>query len=68
MRSEGTVVGSECLSVCLSVCLSGTLHLTYRVFVRLTKDMTYLTGIEGQKFERFSLELLRYKARARKSQ
>ena len=42
MRSEGTVVGSVCLSV--------TLHLTSRVFVRLTKDTTYLTGNEGQKF------------------
>ena len=41
MRSEGTVVGSVCLSV--------TLHLTSRVFVRLTKDTTYLTGNEGQK-------------------
>ena len=28
---------------CLSVCL-----LLYRVFVRLTKDTTYLTGNEGQ--------------------
>ena len=43
MRSEGTVVGSVCL------CLSVTLHLTSRVFVRLTKDITYLTGNEGQK-------------------
>ena len=42
MRSEGTVVGSVCLSV--------TLHLTSQVFVGLTKDMTYLTGNEGQKF------------------
>ena len=32
-----TVVGFVCLSVCLSV----TLHLTSRVFVRLTKDTTY---------------------------
>ena len=38
------------VSVCLSVCLSVTLHLTSRVFVRLTKDTTYLTGNEGQKF------------------
>ena len=30
------------------MCLSVTLHLTSRVFVRLTKDMTYLTGNEGQ--------------------
>ena len=44
MCNEGTVVGSVC------VCLSVTLHLTSRVFVRLTKDMTYLTGNEGQKF------------------
>ena len=29
---------------------SVTLHLTSRVFVRLTKDTTYLTGNEGQKF------------------
>ena len=42
MRSEGTVVGSVCLSV--------TLHLTSRMFVRLTNDTTYLTGNEGQKF------------------
>ena len=46
MRSEGTVVGSVCLPFCVSV----TLHLTSRVFVRLTKDSTYLTGNEGQKF------------------
>ena len=44
MRSEGTVVGSVC------VCLSVTLHLTSRMFVRLTKDTAYLTGNEGQKF------------------
>ena len=31
------------------VCLSVTLNLTSRVFVRLTKDTTYLTGNEGQK-------------------
>ncbi|CAI8045343.1 hypothetical protein GBAR_LOCUS25083, partial [Geodia barretti] len=36
--------------VCLCVCLSVTLNLTSRVFVRLTKDTTYLTGNEGQKF------------------
>ena len=35
MRCEGTV--------------AVTLHLTSGVFVRLTKDMTYLTGNEGQK-------------------
>ena len=46
MRSEGTVVVCSCLSVCLSV----TLHLTSRMFVRLTNDTTYLTGNEGQKF------------------
>ena len=45
-----------------------TLHLTSRVFVRLTKDTTYLTGNEGQNYERFSLKLLRCRARARKSQ
>ena len=50
MRSEGR-------SVC--VCLYITLHLTSRVFVRLTKHMTYLTGNEGLNFERFSLKLLR---------
>ena len=44
MLSEGTVVGSVCLSVCLSV----TQHLTSPMFVRLTNDMTYLTGNEGQ--------------------
>ena len=32
------------------MCLSVTLILTSRVFVRLTKDTTYLTGNEGQKF------------------
>ena len=42
-----TVVG--CVCVCVSVCLSVTLHLTSQVFVRLTKDTTYLTGNEGQK-------------------
>ena len=41
MRSEG---------YCSWVCLSVTLNLTSRVFVRLTKDMIYLTGNEGQKF------------------
>ena len=41
MSSEGTVVGSVCLSV--------TQHLTSPLFVRLTNDMTYLTGNEGQK-------------------
>ena len=41
MRSEG---------YCSWVCLSVTLNLTSRVFVRLTKDTTYLTGNEGQKF------------------
>ena len=35
---------------CGFVCLSVTLNLTSRVFVRLTKDTTYLTGNEGQKF------------------
>ena len=43
MRSEGTIVG-----VC--VCLSVTLHLTSRMFVRLTNDTTYLTGNEGTVF------------------
>ena len=42
MRSEGTVVG-------LCACLSVTLHLTSRMFIRLTNDTTYLTGNEGQK-------------------
>ena len=41
MRIEGTVVGSL---------FSVTLHLTSRVFVRFTKDTTYLTGNEGQIF------------------
>ena len=40
-RGDGSMV------VCVSS-LSVTLHLTSRVFVRLTKDMTYLTGNEGQ--------------------
>ena len=39
-----------CVCVCLSVCLSVTQHLTSRTFIRPTKDMTYLTGDEGQKF------------------
>ena len=39
-----TVVGSVC------VCVSVTLNLTSRVFVRLTKDTTYLMGNEGKKF------------------
>ena len=61
MRSEG--YGSwVCLSVCLCVCLSVTRHLTSRVFVRLTKDTTYWTGNEGQKFRTV------FKATARKSQ
>ena len=38
MRSDGCV------------CLPVTLNLTSRVFVRLTKDTTNLTGNEGQKF------------------
>ena len=41
--------------VCLSVCLSVTLHLTSRVFVRLTKDTTYLTGNEGHMKKLISL-------------
>ena len=53
MRSEGYTVYSRsvcvCVYVCVCVCLSVTLHLTSRVFVRLTKDTTYLTGNEGQK-------------------
>ena len=44
MRSEGYY---SWVYVC--VCLSVTLNLTSRVFVRLTKDTTYLTGNEGQK-------------------
>ena len=38
---------SLCVCVCVCVCLC--LHLTSLVFVRLTKDVTYLTGKEGQK-------------------
>ena len=34
--------------VTVVVCLSVTLNLTSRVFVRLTKDTTYLTGNECQ--------------------
>ena len=49
MRSEGTVVGL-CVCVCVCVCLSVTLHLTTRMFVRLTNDTTYLTGNEGRNF------------------
>ena len=37
------------VSVC--VCVSVPLHLTSRVFIRLTKDTTYLTGNEGQNFQ-----------------
>ena len=48
MRSEGTVVGSVCLSV--------TQHLTSPMFVRLTNDTTYLTGNEGQKICAFFSE------------
>ena len=36
------------LQLGLCVCLSVTLNFTSRVFVRLTKDTTYLTGDEGQ--------------------
>ena len=53
MRSEGTVVGFVCLSVCLSV----TLHLTSRMSVRLTNDILYLTGNEGQKLLRVFSEI-----------
>ena len=67
-----TVVGCGCLSVCLSVsvcvCVSVTQHLTSPMFVRLTNDTTYLTPNDGQNFVRFSLKMLRCKARARKSQ
>ena len=31
--------------------MSVTLHLTYRMFVRLTNDTNYLMGNEGQKFQ-----------------
>ena len=47
MRSEGTVVGSVCLSVFLSV----TLHLTPRTSVRPRNDTIYPTGDEGQKIK-----------------
>ena len=55
MHSEVTVVNSRRawaarVTVVGSVCLSVTLNLTSRVFVSLTKDTTYLTGNEGQKF------------------
>ena len=39
MRSEGTVVGSVCLS----------LNISLPMFVRLTNDTIYLAGNEGQK-------------------
>ena len=48
MRSEGTVVGSVCLSVS----------------EHLTNDTTYLTGNEGQKVLGFSLKMLRCRASA----
>ena len=38
------------LQLGMCVCVSVTLNLTSRVSVRLTKDITYLTGDEGQKF------------------
>ena len=38
--------GDEARSVCVCVCLSVTLHLTSRMFVRLTNDTT-LTGNVG---------------------
>ena len=47
MRSEGY---SSWVCLCVSVSQSVTLNLTSRVFVLLTKDTTYLTGSEGQKF------------------
>ena len=53
-----------CSCVCVCVCVSVTLHLTFRMFVRLTNDMTYSTGNEGQNFVGFSLKMLRCKARA----
>ena len=53
-----TVVGYVC------VCVSVTPHLTSRVFVRLTKDTTYLTGNEGQTFGTVFSKTFRCKARA----
>ena len=48
-RACAARVNCSCIGfVCLSV--SVTLNLTSRVFVRLTKYTTYLTGNEGQKF------------------
>ena len=44
-----------CSCVCVCVCLLLYISLT-RMFVRLTNGMTYLTGNEGQKYERFSSE------------
>ena len=43
MRSEGAVVGSVCV-------LNLTSRMFFRMFFRLTNDMTYFTGNEGQKF------------------
>ena len=57
MRSEGTV-GSV---------LSVTLHLTSRMFVRLTNDTTYLTGNEGQKFRTIFSENAPLRENKRKS-
>ena len=44
------VTGSGYINIIcgLCVCLSVTLHLTSRMFVRLTNDTTYLKGNEGQ--------------------
>ena len=58
--------------VCASPCAQGLLfivfvcllHLTSPMFVGLTNDTTYLTANEGQIVLRFSLKMLRCKARA----
>ena len=50
MRSEGYC------SLRIYVCVR---YSSSRVFVRLKKDTTYLTGNEGQNFERFPLKQLR---------
>ena len=45
MRSKGTVVESVCVSVIQ--------HPTSRMFVRLSNNMTFLTGNKGQKIRSF---------------
>ena len=36
--------------VCVSVCVSVTQHLTFHVFIRATKILTFSVADEGRKF------------------